>query len=214
MSQWTETDRRIGCATACAAAAIWVLYVVVGVVGVLARPRGLPFLRQVDPYLAILEWLIIGFAVAIVGMMAALHRYVPDSRKSCSTAALLFNLAFSVLTCAVHFVNLTVGRRMDAKLIPSLFGEWPSVALAVDLLAWDFLLGLALICAAVALRDQGLGRARAAMMAAGVLCLAGTAGPASGHMEIQFLGIVGYAFVLPGACALLALAWKVSSRSG
>ena len=42
------------------------------------------------------------------------------------------------------------------------------------------------------------------MMAGGVLCVAGTAGPALGDLRIQVLAIAGYAFVFPAACLLLA----------
>ena len=42
------------------------------------------------------------------------------------------------------------------------------------------------------------------MTLAGALCLTGTLGPASGEMRLQGIAIVGYAGVLPVACALLA----------
>lgn len=210
MSGWTETDRRIGMWSAASAAATGFLYVVVGVIGVVARPPGSETLRQVDPYLAILEALIIVFAVLTVVIMSAVYAYAPRGRKTLAAAALALVICFAVLTCAVHFVSLTVGRQIDPGLSPLLthqlsFGEWPSVALSLDLLGWDFFLGLSLLLAAPVFTGDGASRVRVSLMAAGTLCLAGTLGPASGHLEIQYLGIAGYAFILPAACALLAV---------
>jgi len=37
-----------------------------------------------------------------------------------------------------------------------------------------------------------------------------TLGPVSGHVQIQYFGIAGYAFVLPVACALLAMFFRNS----
>src|SRR5215472_5044751 len=59
MSEWTQTDRRIGIWSATSAATIGVIYVVVGLIGIAARPPSRLALSQVDPYLAILEVLII-----------------------------------------------------------------------------------------------------------------------------------------------------------
>ena len=77
--------------------------------------------------------------------------------------------------------------------------------MSLDLLAWDFFLGLALVFAARVFAGEASRRVRVSMTLAGVLCLAGTLAPASGHLHIQYLGIAGYAFVLPVACALLAM---------
>ena len=83
--------------------------------------------------------------------------------------------------------------------------EWPPLAMSLDLLAWDFFLGLSLVFAALVLDGEATRPVRVEMTVAGTRCLAGTLGPASGHLHIQYLGIAGYAFVLPVACALLAV---------
>jgi hypothetical protein len=67
--------------------------------------------------------------------------------------------------------------------------------MSLDLLAWDFFLGLALVFAARVLRGKEARRVRVSMTAAGILCLAGTLCPASGHLHIQYLGIAGYALL-------------------
>ena len=217
MSEWTQTDWRVGMWSAVGAATIGAMFVVVGLVGVVARPPSPEPLQQVDPYLAILEALMILFAVLLVVMMAALYAYATPERKTPSLAALGFAVCFAVTTCGVHFVSLTLGRQTDPRVQPLLShqlstGHWPTLAMSLDLLAWDFFLGLALVFAARVFRSEASRRVRVCMTLAGALCLAGALGPASGHLHIQYFGIAGYAFVLPIACALLAmLFWRERS---
>jgi hypothetical protein len=86
--------------------------------------------------------------------------------------------------------------------------------MSLDLLAWDFFLGLGLVFAAPAFRGKGTaGRVRVSLILAGTLCLTGTLGPASGNLRIQYLGIVGYAFALPVACLLLAMLFRQAQAS-
>jgi hypothetical protein len=210
MSEWTQTDWRVGMWSALGAATIGVIFVVVGLIGLVARPPSPEPLHQVDPYLAILEALMILFAVVLVIMMAVVYVNAPPERKTVSLAALAFIICFAVTTCGVHFASLTVGRQTDPRVLPLLSqqlstGEWPTFAMSLDLLAWDLFLGLALVFAARVFRGEASRQVRVSMTAAGTLCLAGTLGPASGHMHIQYFGIAGYAFVLPLACALLAM---------
>ena len=218
MNEWTQTDQRMGTWSATCAATIGLVFVIVGLIGVVARPASSDQLRQVDPYLAILETLMILFAVMLVAMTAALHAYAPSDRKTFSLTALVFVTCFAMLTCSVHFVSLTVGRQIDARGVPLLFrqlslAEWPTLAMSLDLLAWDFFLGLALLLAAKVFEGEGTQRVRISMTLAGALCLSGTLGPASGHLHIQYLGIAGYAFVLPVACALLAMFFRKEQPS-
>jgi divalent metal cation (Fe/Co/Zn/Cd) transporter len=153
MSEWTQTDWRIGMWSATGAATIGVIFVLVGLIGVVARPPSPEPLHQVDPYLAILETLMISFAILLVIMMAAVYASAPPERKTFSLAALAFIICFSVTTCGVHFVSLTVGRHIDSRDVPLLShqlstAEWPTLAMSLDLLAWDFFWGLALLFAA------------------------------------------------------------------
>ena len=210
MSEWTQTDWRVGMWSAMSAATIGAIFVVVGLIGVVARPPSSEPLQQGDPYLAILETLMILLAVLLVIMMAAMHAYAPPEHKTFSLAALAFVICFAVTTCGAHFASLTIGRQADPRALPLLShqlstGDWPTLAMSLDLLAWDLFLGLALVFAAGVLRGEATRRVRVSMTAAGTLCLAGTLGPASGHLRIQYFGIAGYAFVLPLACALLAV---------
>jgi hypothetical protein len=218
MSEWTQTDWRVGMWSAMGAAGVGAIFVVVGLIGIFARQPSSEPLHQIDPYLAILEALMILFAVLVVVMMAAVYAYAPPERKTFALTALGLAISFTVLTSAVHFASLTLGRQIDPKVLTPLShqlstGDWPTLAMSLDLLAWDFFLGLALIFAARVFKGEPTHRVRVSMDTAGAFCLAGTLGPASGHLHIQYLGIAGYAFVLPVACALLAMHfWQ--ERSG
>jgi hypothetical protein len=211
MSELSHPYRRMGFWSATSVATIGVVYGIVGLIGAVARPPGRDPLHQVDPYLAILEILMILSTVALVVMMAAVYAYAPPDRKTHGLAALACIIVFAVLTCSVHFASLTVGRQIDSKVLPLLsqqlsFAQWPTLALALDLLAWDFFLGLAMLFAASVFKSDGLpNRVRVSLIIGGTFCLVGTLGPALGHMRIQYLGIAGYAFVLPVACVLLAM---------
>lgn len=211
MSDWTQTDRRIGIWSAAAVAVIIGAYIIVGLVGFVARPPNPDPLHEVDPYLAILEILIILVAVALVVMMTAVYAYAPPNQKTHSLVALACMTALAIITCSTHFASLTVGRQVDSSLSSVLlqqlsFERWPSLALALDLLAWDFFLGLSMLFAAPVFKGDGLpNRVRVSMIVVGTLCLLGTLGPLQGRMYIQYLGITGYDFVLPVASVLLAL---------
>src|SRR5215470_9028371 len=89
------------------ATTIGVIFVLVGLIGVVARPPSPEPLHQVDPYLAILETLMILFAVVLVIIMAAVYAYAPPERKTFSLVALAFTICFSTTTCSVHFTSLT-----------------------------------------------------------------------------------------------------------
>jgi hypothetical protein len=204
--------------SATSAATIGFIFVVVGLIGVVARPPSSDALRQVDPYLAILEILMVLFAVVLVIMTAAVYTYAAPDRKTSALTALAFIVIFAVLTCGVHFASLTVGRQIDPEVLPLLshqlsFEEWPTLAMSLDLLAWDFFLGLSALFVARVFKGEALLRVRVSLTVAGTLCLAGTLGPASGHLRIQYLGIVGYAFALPVACALLAMFFRKGQAS-
>jgi hypothetical protein len=154
----------------------------------------------VDPVLAVMEVLTLLSAPAIVTLMAAIHARAAPSRKVYGLAALAFGTLCAGTTSVVHFLELTSSR-------PPAGGGlvWPSRLYAAELLAWDVFLGLALVCAALAFDRNGAERIqRRALWICGALCLAGTVGPAVGDMRIQWIGITGYAVVLPVVSFLLA----------
>jgi hypothetical protein len=207
MAVWSRGDRRLGLWSAVSVVLISLIYLLVGLIGLVERPPNLPALRQVDPFLAILEFLIILTAVSLVAMMAAVHAYASPAKKSLALVALGFMLGFALVTISTHFASLTVGRlqaETSRLLLQQLsMVEWPSLALSLDLMAWDFLLGLSLLFGSGAFEGNGPERSlRRAMQIGGTLCLVATLGPVSGHMRLQYFGIAGYAFGLPVVCAL------------
>lgn len=218
MSEWTHVDRRIGTWAATAVVTIVCVYVVCGLIGVAARPPSPNRLSQVEPYLTTLEILLSLAAIDLVILMAAVYAYAAPDRKTFALTALAFMIVFAILTCAVHFASLTVGRQIDTAAFPvlshQLSFEWPTLALSLDLLAWDFFLGLSLGFASGVFQGGGLnGRVRVSMIAAGSLCLAGTLGPVSGKLQIQYVGIAGYIFALPVTCTLLAMLFRQEKPS-
>ena len=163
-----------------------------------------------DPGLAVLELLLFVTLPLLVVEATAIHIWSPPCHKLATLVSLAFMAMFATLSAGVHFVRLTAVRQLEAAggavsdlLLPT---RWPSVAAALDFLAWDFLLGLALLFASTAFTGGGLARAvRIGLVASGTLCLAGLLGPATGAMHLQLIATLGYAFALPATCVLLAL---------
>lgn len=139
-------------------------------------------------------------APLIVVLMAAIHGYASVNRKIYGLIALAFAILFAGMTSAVHFVELTALRQRGSGGI-----VWPSPEYAVELLAWNLFLGLALLFAAPVFDGGGPERGvRRGMVISGVLCVAGIVGPAVGNMRLQLVGVLGYAVVLPVVCFMLA----------
>jgi len=84
--------------------------------------------------------------------------------------------------------------------------RWPSVAYALDILAWDVFFAFSMLFAAPAFKGHRLAAwIRALMIAAAVLCLAGLSGVAAGDMQLRNIGIIGYVPVFLVVAALLAV---------
>jgi hypothetical protein len=84
--------------------------------------------------------------------------------------------------------------------------KWPSVAYALDILAWDFFFALSMFFAAPVFSGSRLARSiRVLMIASGVLALAGLSGVVAGDMQLRNIGIVGYVAVFLVVAGLLGL---------
>ncbi len=209
---WTRSERRLGFWSALSVALLDVVYVLTGVVWLFSGGlRAAEPLEPREPYLSILEFLLFVSVPALVVVMVAVHAHAEPTRKTSALAALAFTTAFATVTCSVHAARLIILRQLPAgdalessvlRLYP-----WPSMLLALDLLAWDLFLGLALLFACRVFAGPGCLRAavRVGTLLSGALCLTGFLGPLTGEMRVQFLAIAGYAFVLPATCALMAL---------
>lgn len=192
--------QRLGVAGAAALVIVGVLYVVV--IALWLVKEATPSEPIGDPYLAVMEVLTIASALALLAFVVALERIASLSRPVPALAALVFGALAAGLTMTVHFVQLTAVRQLwragqlaDYRLV------WPSALFAVEYFVWDVLVGLTLLCAAIAL-PQGARAARAALLAAGCLCVLGVVGPVTGRMLLQNIAVAGYALVLPVAAAL------------
>ena len=187
--------------------ALYVAYVVVLFAGGVAL--GVPK----EPYLAGAEVLTIVGALLQVALFAAIHASSPYDRRIFSLLALGWMVAMAAVTMTVHFVQLTVGRRIDLTTMPDLryvFGwEWPSLLYGAELAAWHLLFGLSALFVAPVF--QGSGRAalvRIGLYATGALCLFGLVGPAVGDLAWRFVGVFGYAFVFPITCLVLGFVFR------
>jgi hypothetical protein len=177
--------------------------------------RGLP----TDPNWAIAEILTIVGAPIQVVLFAAIHECAPRRARLFSLLALGWMLVMTALTVTVHFVELTVARRIDLAAEPGLAGvfAWgrPSLLQGVEFAAWHLFFGLALLCAAAAFRGRGLEAAvRIGLRAGGVLCLAGLLGPALDRPGLRLIGVVGYAVVFPVVCLMLGVVFKQAEQRG
>lgn len=191
----------VGYRAAAALGTVGVLYAGVVAAGVAAVGLEDPI---VDPILAVMEILTLLSAPLVVILLAAIHGYASPRRKVLSLTALGFGIIMAGLTSSVHFVGLTAGRQTGAGTL-----EWPSVPYAVELLAWDLFLGLALLFAAAVFSGGGRHRtARWSLAVTGGLCLLGTVGPLLGDMGLQRIGILGYGIGLPISSFILATVFR------
>lgn len=162
----------------------------------------------VDPILAIMELLTLIAAPLLVILMSTIHSTALPESKTYSLIALAFMLIVAGLTSAVHFIGLTVLRQTGMEGL-----IWPSELYAVELLAWDVMLGLSLLFAAPVFRGERLkNRIRTCLIITGVLCTTGTLGPVTGDMRIQFVSVLGYGVLLPAVWLLIAKDFQNSYR--
>jgi hypothetical protein len=205
---FTPTARRLGMSAAAGVVLLGIGYVVTLASGLLSlrspqQPIG-------DPFFPILEILTILSAPLMVALMVSVHAWAPPDAKAYSLTALVFMSLLAGVTCAVHFVILTVGRQIDAAghpWLPLFFSfAWPSVPYALDILAWDLFFGLSMLFAApVFSGDRHVASIRVVMIVSGVLALAGISGAVIGDMQLRMIGAFGYAGLFPVVALLLAL---------
>jgi hypothetical protein len=206
----TKADRWIGMWSARVLFAFGVAYAVTmgagfAAMGNLSRPLE-------DPYLAIMEVLILVMAPVLVLLAVVIHACAPDGTRTYSMTALGWMLLTAGFTMTVHLVQLTVVRRIDPGAIHGfqyLFNwHWPSVLYGVDIVAWDIFFGLALLFAAPVFHAAGQVAVRNGLLIAGVMCVAGVIGPAVNHIALRQIGIIGYAIVWPIVCVPLSKAFR------
>jgi hypothetical protein len=208
---FTASARRLGIASAVGTALLTAAYAAALAAGLSSLPS--PEQPIGDPWFATLEVLILLLMPAIVALMVAVHAWTPAEDKVFSLLALVFAALLAGLTCSVHFVILTVGRHTAfagltwAPLLLSF--TWPSVAYALDILAWDVFFALAVLFAAPAFGGSRLATTiRALLVVSGALALAGLSGVVVGDMRLRMIGVVGYVGVFPVVALLLAVLFR------
>lgn len=205
---FTASARRLGMVSAVGTVLLTVVYAATLVAGLLSlqspqQPIG-------DPSFAFLEILIILMMPVMVALMAAVHAWASPETKVFSLMALVFMGLLAGLTCSLHFVILTVSRQAafaGLSWLPLFLSfEWPSVAYALDILAWDVFFAMSVLFAAPVFSGNRLATSiRVLLVASGALALAGLSGVIVGDMQLRSIGIVGYAGVFPVVALLLAI---------
>lgn len=161
-----------------------------------------------DPILAMMELLTIASALPLLALFVALHACADPAGRTWATLALCFAAMFAFATIGVHLVELTVGRAVGRHGL-----VWPSATYAIELFAWDLLLGLALVLAAGVLpAGQASQRLRHWLRVTGALCLAGLIGPLVGNMRLQLVGVFAYAVLLPMVAWMLTGWFRAEAR--
>ena len=202
-----HASRQIGRAAALALVFFGVAYVVITSVGLVSLKS--PQQPIQDPFFFMMEGLIVVTAPLYVAVMAAVHASAERSVKVYSLMALAFMIVCAAITTSVHFVLLTVSRRVEFTSVSwfplVLSYRWPSVIYAVDILAWDWFYGLSLLFAALVFKGGRLQTAlRIALAVSGALSLAGLIFLPFGDIQLRMIGIFGYAGMSPVVFLLLA----------
>jgi hypothetical protein len=192
---------RVGFVSAMCLFVVGCIYMIVVAFGVRQVGLSKPIL---DPTLAVMEFLTVVSALLFLVLMVVIYESTSAERKVFGGMALTFAVLMTGLTCAVHFVSLTSGRQSGFFVL-----QWPSTLYAVELLAWDFFLGLSLMSATFVFRgSQHHTAIQWALGISGALALIGVVGPITGNMPLQRIGIVGYGIGLPIAALMLALFFR------
>jgi len=186
-------------------------YVVLGVMYVLVIVGGFVSNRNLkdpvkDPHLALAEVLILVMAPVMLTLSVAIHYSAAPDERPYTLVSLGWMVAAVTTTSIVHFVELTVARRLPSQEFPAhdrVFGfRWPSILYAVDIVAWDIFFALSLLFAVPAF--EGDHAVQVGLVASGLLSLVGLIGPVIGRIAWRSIGIFGYAVVFPATCIPLS----------
>ena len=161
-----------------------------------------------DPYFTMMEVLILLIMPPMVLIFVALHEQ--SDKKLYTLSALAFMTACAGITSCVHFVVLTVSRQIQDEIPGSEYlmsFSWPSVVYALDILAWDWFFGLAMIIGSIPWwGETRMNKALCILMnISGILSLVGLIALPLDNIQIRIIGIVGYAAVSIPAFVLMGM---------
>lgn len=161
-----------------------------------------------NPYFTIMEIETILISPLMAISMVAVHCYASPADKIYTLTALFFMFIMAAITSTVHFIILTISHQGPISQLPNfsfIFSfRWPSVAYALDILAWDWFFALSFLFAAPAFKKgRREKRVRTLMIISGCLSLVGLIGVPLGEMQIRNIGIIGYAVIAPAVFLLI-----------
>jgi hypothetical protein len=214
--EFSQTARRLGISSAVAVAVLLVVYAVTLAAGLTSLES--PQDPIGDPFFTLLEVLIIVMMPAMVTLMVAVHAWAPLRSKALTLTSVVFMSMVAGVTSSLHFVILTLSRQAEFAELPSLplvvSFKWPSVAYALDILAWDVFFALSMLFAAPIFGGSRLAvSVKALMVASGLLALAGLSGVPAGDMGLRNIGIAGYVGVFLAVAVLLAVLFHRSKAT-
>lgn len=204
---FSDTARRMGIASSIATAVLIVVYA--GTLAIGFRSLQSPQDQIGDPMFTVLEVLILLLMPAMVALMVALHSWAAAQVRVLTLVAVIFMSLLAVVTSSVHFLVLTLSRDAafaDQPWAPTFLSfRWPSIAYALDILAWDVFFPFAMFFAAPAVVGGRVADwTRYLMYASGILALAGLSGVITGDMQLRNIGILGYVGVFLLVAIMLA----------
>jgi hypothetical protein len=209
--------RRLGIASGTAVAALGLSYVCVLLVGLLTLPSPDDEIQQ--PWLTLMEILIIPIAPTMVVLTVALHARSREERKSFALTSVVFMSMSAATTSIVHFTILTLSHQAAfasqhwSRLVFAF--KWPSISYALDILAWDVFFPIAAFFAAAAVQGRGLARlVRVLLFASAALSAIGLFGVVLANMQVRNIGIIGYAVLFPVAAGALAKLMAADGPTG
>lgn len=206
---------RLGVMSGSAVGVLSAAYVTVLAIGMFKLPS--PDQQIQQPWFALLEVLILAIAPAMVVLAASVHGWAPPEHRPLALVGVVFFGMCAVVTCALHFSILVLSRNAAfagapwSSLVFSF--RWPSLAYALDILAWDVLFPIGALLLSAAVRGSAMAdRARAILVVSAALAFAGLLGVPTGNMQIRNVGIVGYAVLFPIGAGLLAVMFRRAHR--
>ena len=134
--------------------------------------------------------------------------------KTVIYAMLSFMTSVCILTSAAHIVNISVTRKLisEGVDVPSYFqiGQWPSVEMAVDYLAWGFFMGLAFLSLSLPplKSEEKKNCLRFALMICGFMCLIGFFGAIFINENLWYIAPMAYGPGIIIICILAMFAGK------
>lgn len=191
--------------TAYALLALGVIYVGLIVWGIISKDAETGFIQDnVRILMEIVTMLsavvLLFFALSIKNMLAPEHCFLAE-------VSVVFMTLLVALTGIVHFVSITVSSQIideNPLLSPLLTLSWPSLLLAIDILAWDVFFGFAFIFLGLSLwQRKELAKVGILMFISGILSLLGLIALPLNSMDVRFIGIFGYTVMPLITCVVL-----------